>query len=224
MLRDLLDLICPRVCAGCGAVGASWCPACDVALTGPPREVRPTPCPLGLPPVRAGAGYADAVRRALLAHKEHARLDLSAPLGAALGRAAAPFEPDVLVLAPSSRAARRSRGFDHVARLARRAARDLEAARVVSALVPVRATVDQAALDAHGRAANVSGALAVRAAALPALLGGRVVLVDDVITTGATLAECARALRAAGVEPVGAAVVAATARTRRPAETRGHPR
>jgi predicted amidophosphoribosyltransferase len=162
--------------------------------------------------VRAVAAYSDVVRRALVAHKERGRLDLSGPLGAALATAAQAFRPEVIVTAPSSRASRRARGYDHVARLAGRASRELGGVPVVGALCPVRRTGDQSELDAGGRAANLAGALGVRAAALPRLSGRRVLVVDDLMTTGATLAECARALRVAGVEPVGAAVVAATVR------------
>lgn len=78
----------------------------------------------------------------------------------------------------------------------------------------VRPVADQAGLDAAARTANLSGALAVPAGAVRAVAGRAVVVVDDVLTTGATLTEATRALRAAGARVVGAAVVAATPRTR----------
>jgi predicted amidophosphoribosyltransferase len=77
-------------------------------------------------------------------------------------------------------------------------------------LAPTRSVADQAGLDTSGRARNLAGALAARRCAD----GLRVVVVDDVVTTGATLAEATRALRAAGAEVLGAAVVAATVRRR----------
>ena len=76
----------------------------------------------------------------------------------------------------------------------------------------VRRVQDQAGLSAQARAANLEHAVMVRPGARAALAGVPCVVVDDVVTTGATLAECARALRAAGAGPVVAATVAATAR------------
>jgi predicted amidophosphoribosyltransferase len=79
-------------------------------------------------------------------------------------------------------------------------------------LTHVRRVQDQAGLDAAGRAANLRGALAVRPARVPSVRGRAVLLVDDVMTTGATLASGAAAIRAAGAHPFGVAVVAATVR------------
>jgi len=122
----------------------------------------------------------------------------------------------VLVPIPSRRAARRARGGDHLLRLARLAAAEIRrtgtAAEVVPLLGHARATLDSAGLSAAQRAENLRGALHARTAALPR--GARVVVVDDVLTTGATLAEAARALRRVGLEPT-AAVIAATPRRHR---------
>ncbi|MGW2956030.1 ComF family protein [Streptomyces eurythermus] len=113
-------------------------------------------------------------------------------------------EPLLLVPVPSARWAVRARGHDPVRRMALAAARELRRtgtpARVAAVLRQRRAVADQAGLDAPGRLANLAGALEVTAGGAPLLGDGRrVVLVDDLMTTGASLAEAARALREAVV-------------------------
>lgn len=221
MLADLLDLALPQTCAGCAAPGRSLCDCC-CALLADPRRHRPDPCPEGLPPLVAAAPYSGPVRAALLAHKEDGRLGLVRPLGRALAGAVVLLRADaalvpVLVPVPSARRAVRERGHDHARRLAAAAARRAGLpSRAL--LVQARRTADQSGLDAGQRADNLHGALQARCR----LDGLPVLLVDDVVTTGVTLAEAARALRAAGAEVRGAAVVAATLRTSRPPE-RGLP-
>ena len=211
MLGDLLDLVLPRDCAGCGAPGRTLCGVCTAELSADLRRHRPDPCPPGLPPLVAAGWYDGAARAALLAHKERGRLGLVRPLGAALATAVLSLAPPrgaVLVPVASSPQAVRERGHDHARRLAGAAARRVPGAAARALLVPARAVADQAALGTAARAANLHGALRARRP-LPGL---PVVLVDDVVTTGATLAEAARALRAAGADVRGAAVVAATQR------------
>jgi predicted amidophosphoribosyltransferase len=167
----------------------------------------------------------------VVAHKEHSRLGLAVPLGGALARSAfAAATSDgrdacgiALVPVPSAAAAIRARGHDPLARIAARAARWLRrngvAADVLPLLRQVRQVADQSQLGYAARAANLTGALAAtpprsRAARplrrLPP--GTRLVVVDDVVTTGATLAEAVRALRADGWPVAGTAVIAATER------------
>lgn len=214
MLDALLDLVLPRRCSGCRLPGAGLCEACREALRAAPLgRWRPSPCPPGLPPVHAFAPFDGPVRALLLAHKEHGRLALSRPLGTALASVAAPLisAPVLLCPVPSAPSAVRERGYDHALRLAREAARALRAAGRPAAprhlLQPVRRVADQAGLTAAERVANLRGAL--RAVPHPA---AHVVLVDDVITTGASLQEAARALTASGHQVVGAAVLGATRR------------
>jgi predicted amidophosphoribosyltransferase len=158
----------------------------------------------------------------LLAHKERGVLRLAGPLGAALGAAVAALlrvlgvRPLGLLLVPvpSRRSAVRARGHDPTARLAVRAAAGVGAhVRAARLLRHRRAVLDQAGLGAAQRAANLDGALVV-----PALRGrlatrvrDPVVVVDDLVTTGASLAEATRALGVAGFTVLGSAVVAATA-------------
>jgi predicted amidophosphoribosyltransferase len=165
----------------------------------------------------------------LLAHKEHARYGLARPLGTALAAAVtaaalpagapAPAPgggPLLLVPPPCDGAVARQRGHDAVLRMAGHAAVRLrrfgQPALVWPALRTVRAVADQAELGASGRARNLAGAYGLRRRLAPRLTGQRVVVVDDVLTTGATAAEAARAITAAGGEVVGVAVVAATRR------------
>jgi predicted amidophosphoribosyltransferase len=216
VLTAVLDLVLPQRCAGCGVASGLLCATCDVGLRGPARVRLPCPAPSGLPPPWAVAAYAGPVREAIVAHKERGLAGLTRPLGAALARAvlAVPVAvvPLLLVPVPSSRASVRRRGEDPMLRIARAAVRELTLRGVEASCVPVlrhrRRVADQAGLTAADRTANLEGALRAKRD----LRGARVIVVDDVVTTGATLAEAARALRAAGAEVPAAAVVAATAR------------
>lgn len=232
MLRALLDLVVPERCAGCGAAAGCLCRRCRGELGRvagrTPRSLSPSS------PMCWSAGeYTGAVRRAVIAYKERGRTALARPLARALAEAidvavaaAAPGVRIVVVPVPSSRAARRRRGHDHVGRLAVLAVRRLRERghdAVVAAVLEQRhAVADQAGLTVAERARNVSAAFRVipsRAARLraggTAARGSIVVLVDDVVTTGATLAEGVRALREAGVEAGAAVTVAATPRRAR---------
>ncbi|MEO3749026.1 ComF family protein [Streptomyces sp. B6B3] len=219
--REIRGLVLPTACAGCGAGHEVLCEGCRRMLcAGPARRVRPSPEPPGLPPVFAAAGYADMARAVLLAHKERGMLALAAPLGRALAvsvRAACAAGGAVgvaaelsLVPVPSARASVARRGHDPVRRVALAAAGALRAegrpARVRAVLRQRRRVTDQSGLTAAQRLANLSGALAAPPGALAG--AGPVLLVDDLVTTGASLTEAARAVRAAGGRLFGAAVVA----------------
>lgn len=215
--RALLDLVLPRGCGGCGAAGESWCPQCahTVGRGGPPMVAVIRSPPVGLPPVQVAGVYSGPLRAALLAYKERGRRDLAPALGAALAhpvgaarRAARGAESVALVPVPASRAGLRGRGFDHVSALIR-AADGLPSAEPL--LRWQRQVADQAGLDRAHRAANLAFALDVSRPALRRWPQGvAVVLVDDVVTTGATLGEAARACCRAGIEVVGAAALLAT--------------
>ncbi len=219
----LLDLVLAGGCVGCEADGpAALCATCAAPLRAPARLRWPAPSPPGLPPPWAVAAYEGSVRQAVLVHKEQGRQALAKPLGSALARSVAAGLDQAgvfsatLVPVPSRRAAQRARGRDPTAQLTRRAAAALRGAgrpvRVVPVVRPVRRLADQSGLDAAGRAANLAGALGVRRGLGPLVAGCQVVVVDDVLTTGVSAAETARALREAGALVVAVAVVAATQR------------
>ncbi|KQX82953.1 ComF family protein [Streptomyces sp. Root1310] len=227
--QELAGLVLPAECGGCGSARTVLCPQCRAALGGAePFRVRPVPEPPGLPAVHAAARYADEVRAALLAHKERGALPLARPLGAALAGAVRAGVGEVgwgegegpqatgdllLVPVPSTRAAVRARGHDPARRIALAAAGELRRAgvpaRVAAVLRQRRAVADQSGLGSRQRLDNLVGALTVVPGGARVLRGGPVVLVDDVITTGASLAEAARAVRA--VQAVRADRVAAAA-------------
>jgi predicted amidophosphoribosyltransferase len=221
-VRALLDLVLPVACVGCGRRGVVACESGLVELAAPAALAWPRPSPARLPPPWAVTPYDGHARRFLLAYKEHGVAALRRPLAAALTtsvRAALADrvdDPVVLVPVPSSRAARRRRGCDVVADLAITVERILRAeggrVQVLRALRHSRKVSDSAGLSAGQRADNLAGAFSVRPADRPRLAGARVVVVDDLVTTGVTLRECADSLRAAGAEVVGVATVAATRR------------
>nr|WP_204341948.1 ComF family protein [Micromonospora terminaliae] len=216
---DLTDLVLPAGCAGCGervpGLRQGFCPRCvdDLeALT--PAPARPDPAPAGLPPCVALGPYAGALRGGLLAYKERGRHGLARPLGALLAEVVAaavgPRGPVTLVAVPDTARAARARYGDHLDRLTRHAAARLGAAGwPVRVLRPLRALPrpDSVALDSAGRAAAAETAFRLRRSGGVA---GAVVLLDDIVTTGATLAAVSRVLRGAGMTPKAAAVLAAT--------------
>ena len=226
-----LDLLLGGRCAGCARPGRPWCEECRGRAHGVPTVVGS----LGRAGVVVAAGpYAPPLSAAIVHHKERGVQSLADPLGRRLadavravlevGPAAPPDGMVVLVPVPSRASAVRERGHDPTARLVDRAARHLRGAGVparTAALLRLRARVrDQADLDAAQRAANLAGALAVDLRAHRALARAcpraRLVLCDDVVTTGATLREGLRALGGVGLPVAGAAVVAAVGDPRRP--------
>ena len=187
-------------------------------------------------PVVAAGTYRAELAQCLLSFKRHGQARLAGELARSLARAlhaAAGAAPGlILVPVPTSAAGFRKRGFSPVHLLLRRLfrSRDIEQFTLADALrktrwpesharavrdgvryLPGRGTEGQKGLDRGARAKRVRGSMRVRAGPGSPLVGGRTcIIVDDVLTTGATLAEAARALRAAGAVVGGAVVVAVT--------------
>jgi ComF family protein len=197
---DAWSVLLPVDCAGCGAHDRGLCSGCRAALEPVLRGIR---LPDGTT-VTTAVRYDGVVRRAILAFKEQGRTDvaraLARPLAAAI--AAAAHGRVELVAVPSSRGSYRRRGFDPVEVLVR----NTGLAPPARVLAPSAARTEQKSLGREERARNLPGSMR----ATMALAGRRFVLVDDVLTTGATITEAARALRAAGAEVVSAATLADT--------------
>lgn len=185
------DIVSPERCAACDEhvkPRRIFCPPCAMTL-----EARTTDA--AVPPYR----YGGALARAIVRFKYEGRSDLARPLGSLLLRAAPMFEPlgvDLVVPVPLHFARLADRGFNQAALLAAPLARALGATHEPRALVRVRDTSRQADLDRTSRLTNVSFAFAARDPAV--VEGKRVLLVDDVRTTGSTLRACAAALTSAG--------------------------
>ena len=202
----ILDIVLPVECGGCAAPGTRWCPACQTAWevkTDEPHLFNPRVDP-GVPVFALGR-YAGPRRQAVVAVKEHGRSDLVAPLSRALALGLHRLtawgvldEPFGLVPAPTRRWAARRRGGDPVTRVAAAAAR----AHPGIGLSPVLRTTgrarDSVGLSVHARQRNIEGRVALTGPAP----GGEIVVVDDIVTTGATATEAVRVLTAAAANVV----------------------
>jgi predicted amidophosphoribosyltransferase len=221
-VRDaFVDLVLGSVCAGCGEPGPAVCSDCRDGLRNAiPVEAWPDPVPIGLPRPMAATQYGGVVRKLILAHKEEAQYALARPLGELLAlavRSAMTGRAAWIAPVPSAAGTVRRRGHDPLRRVARLAVKELRGqgydVRLADALVVVRRPADQAGLTAGERAANLAGAFGVRSRWAERLTDQPILLVDDVLTTGSTLAEAARALAEHRIPVPGCAVVAATGRT-----------
>jgi len=238
-LAALAGLALPVACASCGQPDEAVCRRCRLELhgclwPGGPRQGRPAPCPPSLPAVHAAGRYEGPLARLAAAYKDDDRRDCagiladllaSAVIAAVraspphLGILAAGNGPLLLVPVPSSAAARRRRGDAPLTTLAATAVEGFQDHELVvaEALGPRRRVADQAGLNARERAINLEHSMAVRPRWERVVAGSHCVVVDDILTTGATLVEAARALRSSGASAVVAATVCATQRrSRRP--------
>jgi len=198
----VLELVLPLECGGCGAPSTRWCDACASALdvrVDEPHVVPPRVDP-GVPVFALGR-YAGPRRQAIVALKEHGRRDLAAPLSRALALGIHRLtiwgilgEPLTVVPAPSRRSAARRRGGDPVLRVAMSATAASPRLAVAPVLRTAAGVRDSVGLTSTARERNIVGRVRLTGAAPT----GEVLLVDDVLTTGATAREAVRVLSAAG--------------------------
>ena len=208
-----LDLALPPVCAGCYREGWPLCPECrpslDVRLGAVPGVPVGLPADLPAPLLQLEwcAPFTGVARRALHQLKYAGERRMATPLGEAIAARwrVASAGGEVLVPVPASPARIRERGYDQAVLLARVAGRRLRLP-VVEAVARSRTTAAQFDLGRADRGLNVEAAFEV--VAPDAIRGRWVVLVDDVVTTGATLAACGEALLGAGALAVSAVTVA----------------
>lgn len=212
LLAAAVSLAFPPRCASCSAPGrAPLCAACEHAVRwlcdpccarcGSPAGFETDECRDCREPApafrraRAAAAYAGPARDALVAFKLLGERRAARRLAAWMLEAAGALEGDAVAFVPATRASVAARGFNPAEELARRVARGL-GLPVVPLLRKVRETADQAGLGRAARRGNLRGAFRARPAP------PRVLLVDDVLTTGATADACARALRRAGARQI----------------------
>jgi predicted amidophosphoribosyltransferase len=208
-LLDAAAILLPVRCAGCGTPDRTLCDECDASLHAVVRRDE-----VGDAPVWSALRYEGVARRVLLAYKDRGRVELARALSRRLraaiaeaqreaggGRAGTALLP---VLIPSTRAAWRRRGYHPTRSVLARA--HILVPPLWRALRLARQTADQAGLSATDRSGNRAGSLR----ASHRLAGRDCLIVDDILTTGATVAEAARAVRAVGGRVRGAATIAWT--------------
>lgn len=204
LLDELGAFVLSGCCAGCDVLGTLLCEQCRGQLLARPTH-RQTPDGLA---VVAALAYEAVAARCIRRLKEDGETLLARPLGEALAVAIVQAVGDgaptpLIVPVPTARAAFRRRGYRVPDLLIRRAG-----FAISRLLMNVRATADQRGLGIEERGRNVSGSMRAR----HARAAQDVLLIDDVVTTGATLDEAARALTTAGLRVRGAVALAATPR------------
>ncbi|MET0700210.1 MAG: phosphoribosyltransferase family protein [Mycobacterium sp.] len=211
----MLDLVLPTECGGCGAPSVKWCELCSAAITvatDEPHIVTPRVDP-GVPVFALGR-YAGPRRQAIVALKEHGRTDLVAPLAHALAMGIHHLlgwglleVPLTIVPAPTRRQAARRRGGDPVTRVATAAVATHPDIVVVQSLRMKALVRDSVGLSTAARERNVAGRVLMTAKHLA--VDRDVLVVDDIVTTGATVRESVHVLQTAGLRVVGVLAVAA---------------
>lgn len=204
VLQQVGELLIPRACAGCKAPGQVLCAACQEHLRAPPYQV--TRRVLLDPPIFALGPYSEIRRNLIVQMKEYHNQAVRPYAGAVIAAGIEHLSAQgiipprlVVVPAPTRASSARARGGDPVLHMCQHAARllaDTLPLSVVSCARLRRGVADQSRLNADLRWANMRDAVAVDAD--PRLAGRSTIIVDDVVTTGATLSHTADKLRVAG--------------------------
>ena len=215
-IHELLALFLPRACAACGLEGVSLCGTCLRAMAMPVTKTEPR---YGIRPIVSACEYTGAIRACLIAYKEHERRDIAPVLALLLARAVAAVceysaqisYPVTLVPVPTSPRASRRRGGNHMSPLAYESANILANGGIEAQsleILSVTHKADQVGRTLHNRNKNVDGKHFVSSSFAHHVKSlGSVIVVDDIATSGATLAESARALEAAGVKSIASPAV-----------------
>jgi ComF family protein len=222
----MLDTIYPPRCLACAAftdapnglcaacwrethfIAGSSCEKCGVPLIGEAREGDVCENCQRHPPAwdrgRAALVYQDAARRMVLGLKHADRLDMAKPLGRWMVNAGREViaASDLIAPVPLHRLRLLKRRYNQSAELARAVARLSDRPHIPDLLIRPRATIAQKAMNREERARNQSGAIAVNARHVSRIEGRSILVIDDVLTTGATLGACTEALRDAGAAKV----------------------
>jgi ComF family protein len=194
----ILDFLLPATCAGCAAPGCDLCDRCAASLAASPVIVRDERD--GVPAIAALGAYDGILRSAILALKFRG----ARPIGARLGRWLAPkiiWPFDAILPVPLHHARLDERGYNQAAEIARGIAVVSRIPLQEKALVRNRHTAPQSALDMERRKANVEGSFEP-GPRIDGVAGLSILIVDDVVTTGATVRACAAVLIAAGARAV----------------------